>query len=79
MVEMRTPIPVGEAVSKVMEYEKFGNGELVSINESYGRYLSQELVATNNVPPFDKAPYDGFAIRSLIRKKLPLPIQSNLK
>ena len=68
MVEMRTPIPVGEAVSKVMEYERLGNGELVSINESYGRYLSQELVATNNVPPFDKAPYDGFAIRSVDTK-----------
>ena len=25
MVEMRTPIPVGEAVSKVMEYERLGN------------------------------------------------------
>ena len=34
MVEIRKPIPVGEAVSKVMEYETFGNGELVSINES---------------------------------------------
>ncbi len=77
MVEMRTPIPVGEAVSKVMEYEKFGNGELVSINESYGRYLSQELVATNNVPPFDKAPYDGFAIRSIDTKEASLtnPVQ----
>jgi len=42
MVEMRTPIPVGEAVSKVMEYEKFGNGELVSINESYGRTAHQK-------------------------------------
>ncbi len=77
MVEMRTPIPVGEAVSKVMEYETLGNGELVSINESYGRYLSQELVATNNVPPFDKAPYDGFAIRSIDTKEASLtnPVQ----
>ena len=78
MLEIRKPIPVGEAVSN-NEIRNFGSRELVSINESYGRYLSQELVATNNVPPFDKAPYDGFAIRSLIRKRLPLPIQFNLK
>ena len=62
---------MGEAVSKVMELSKNWNGELVSINESYGRYLSEELVATNNVPPFDKAPYDGFAIRSIDTKKPP--------
>jgi len=65
MLEKRIPIGVGEAVNRIMEYKQAGTVERVSINESYGRYLSEELVATNNVPPFDKAPYDGFAIRSI--------------
>lgn len=69
MLEKRTPIPVGEAVKRVMDYSKEGSIEYVSINESYGQYLSKELVATNNVPPFDKAPYDGFAIRSIDTKE----------
>ncbi|WP_338472141.1 molybdopterin molybdotransferase MoeA [Niallia sp. XMNu-256] len=72
MVEMRTPIPVGEAVKRVMTYNKPGSVEYVSIDESYGRYLSEDLVATNNVPPFDKAPYDGFAIRSVDTKEASL-------
>lgn len=72
MLEKRTPITIGEAVSKIMNYKQASTVEYVSINESYGRYLSKELVATNNVPPFDKAPYDGFAIRSIDTKEASL-------
>lgn len=59
------PIQVGEAVKKVMSYSMRGKQELVSINESYGRYLSEDLVATSDVPHFNRSPYDGFAIRSV--------------
>ena len=69
MVEKRIPISVGDAVRRVVAYEKQGINEYVSIDESYGRYLSQDLVATNHVPPFDKSPYDGFAIRSIDTKE----------
>jgi len=72
MLEKRNPIPIGEAVGRIMKYGVSGRTEYVSINESYGRYLSEELVATNNVPPFDKAPYDGFAIRSIDTKEASL-------
>ncbi|WP_071393881.1 molybdopterin molybdotransferase MoeA [Bacillus tuaregi] len=72
MLERRTPIEIGEAVRRVMEYKQAGTVEHVSINDSYGRYLSEELVATNHVPPFDKAPYDGFAIRSQDTKEASL-------
>lgn len=65
MIEKRTPIQVGEAVKKVMSYSMRGKQELVSINESYGRYLSEDLVATSDVPHFNRSPYDGFAIRSV--------------
>lgn len=65
MVEKRTPIQVGEAVKKVMSYFLPGKKELVSINESYSRYLSEDLVATSDVPHFNRSPYDGFAIRSV--------------
>ncbi|MGG7618512.1 molybdopterin molybdotransferase MoeA [Bacillus coreaensis] len=64
-MEKRTPIQVGEAVKKVMSYSMRGKQELVSINESYGRYLSEDLVATSDVPHFNRSPYDGFAIRSV--------------
>ncbi|MCM3602386.1 molybdopterin molybdotransferase MoeA [Robertmurraya korlensis] len=65
MVEKRTPIQIGEAVKKVMSYFLPGKQEFVSINESYGRFLSEDLVATSDVPHFNRSPYDGFAIRSV--------------
>ncbi len=72
MLEKRNPIPVGEAVSRIMKFGVTGSTEYVSINVSYGRYLSDELVATNHVPPFDKSPYDGFAVRSIDTKEASL-------
>jgi molybdopterin molybdotransferase len=64
MVEKRSPISVGEAVQRVMNYRIMGQTEYIPITQSFGRYLSEDLIATNNVPHFDRAAYDGFAIRS---------------
>ena len=55
-----------------MENQLIGSTEFVSIEESYGRYLSEDLIATSDVPHFDRAPYDGFAIRSIDTKEASL-------
>lgn len=65
MLERRKPIPIGEAVNNIMEYQLHGETEHVLIEESFGRFLSEDLIATSDVPHFDRAPYDGFAIRSI--------------
>ncbi|MCM3767542.1 gephyrin-like molybdotransferase Glp [Neobacillus niacini] len=65
MFERRQPIPIGDAVKKIMQYQLQGVTEHVSIDESYGRFLSEDLTATCDVPHFDRAPYDGFAVRSI--------------
>lgn len=72
MIEMRKPIQIAEAVQRVMQYANTGQTEYVSIQESYGRYLSEDIVATSDVPHFDRAPYDGFAIRSMDSKEASL-------
>ncbi|XJZ28165.1 gephyrin-like molybdotransferase Glp [Bacillota bacterium Lsc_1132] len=64
MFERRKPISIAEAVGKIMESKLTGMTEFVSIDESYGRFLSEDLTATSDVPHFDRAPYDGFAVRS---------------
>lgn len=64
MVEKRTPIPIGEAVKKVMEFARKGETELISIDDSHGRFLAEDIKATHDVPHFDRSPYDGFAIRA---------------
>ncbi|WP_066317254.1 gephyrin-like molybdotransferase Glp [Bacillus sp. FJAT-29814] len=65
MFERRQPIPIGDAVKKIMQYQLQGVTEHVLIDESYGRFLSEDLTATCDVPHFDRAPYDGFAVRSI--------------
>lgn len=69
MLEKRTPIPVGEAVKKIMAYQLEGSAEYISINESNGRFLAEDLKATHDVPHFDRSPYDGFAVRSADTKE----------
>ncbi|WP_251555548.1 gephyrin-like molybdotransferase Glp [Neobacillus muris] len=65
MFERRRPIPIGEAVKKIMDCQVKGKVEYISIEQSYGRFLAADIVATCDVPHFDRAPYDGFAVRSI--------------
>ena len=60
----RIPIQVAEAVERVMAYAKIGEVEEVSITESYGRILGEDVVSDHDVPHFDRSPYDGFAVRA---------------
>jgi molybdopterin molybdotransferase len=69
LLERRTPIPIGDAVKKIMEHQLSGITEFVSIDQSFGRFLSVDLTATSDVPHFDRAPYDGFAVRSIDTKE----------
>ena len=64
MLEKRIPIPVAEAVARVMKYAYQGEMEKVSLIESYGRTLGEDVIADHDVPHFDRSPYDGFAIRA---------------
>ncbi|WP_342719205.1 gephyrin-like molybdotransferase Glp [Bacillus paramycoides] len=64
MLDKRIPIPVAEAVARVMKYAYQGEIEKVSLIESYGRTLGENVIADHDVPHFDRSPYDGFAIRA---------------
>ncbi|HLS36305.1 MAG TPA: gephyrin-like molybdotransferase Glp [Bacillota bacterium] len=64
MVEVRDPIEVSEAVKRVMKHKQRGEVESVSFHDSDWRRLAEPVLATNDVPSFDKSPYDGFALRA---------------
>ncbi|WP_141604662.1 gephyrin-like molybdotransferase Glp [Terrilactibacillus laevilacticus] len=64
MVERRTPIPVSEAVQKVMAYAYNGPSETVCLEETHGRYLGEDVVADHDVPHFHRSRYDGYAIKA---------------
>ncbi|MGM9607841.1 MAG: gephyrin-like molybdotransferase Glp [Oscillospiraceae bacterium] len=38
--------------------------EEVALSECFGRVLAESVTAAENVPPFDRSPYDGYAFRS---------------
>lgn len=63
-MERRKPIKVNEAITHIMKYAVKGKTEDVSIEDSFGHFLGEDLIADHQVPPFDRSPYDGFAIRS---------------
>lgn len=63
-MQARKPIPVCEAVEKVMLHAQPGKIELVNFSDVGGRRLAEPLIATNQVPTFDKSPYDGFAFKA---------------
>lgn len=79
MIERRKPIWVKEAIDTVMNYKKRGGKEFISIDDCDGRFLAEPLIADHDVPPFDRSPYDGFAIRAIDTKsasrELPLTFQ----
>jgi molybdopterin molybdotransferase len=64
MVEIRRPIPVTEAVKLVMKYAQTLETEQIPLEKAYGRILAEPIIAKHDVPPFDRSPYDGFAVRA---------------
>ncbi len=61
--ELLTP---EEALSKVfsaVKVEPLGT-EIIRIEESYGRVLARDVYSRIDVPPFDRATMDGFAVRA---------------
>ncbi|MBB6444970.1 molybdopterin molybdotransferase MoeA [Bacillus benzoevorans] len=65
MLEKRTPLQINQAVEKVTAHLLAGRTEEVSIFESDGRYLGEDIIATNDVPLFTRSGYDGYALRSI--------------
>lgn len=65
MLEKRQPIPVSEAVHRVMDYAFQAKKEFVPLSQAYGRFIAEDIVADHDVPAFDRSPYDGYAIRSI--------------
>lgn len=48
----------------LLDMAEFVETEQVNLSESGGRILGENLIATENVPPFDRSPYDGYALRA---------------
>lgn len=63
-IEKRTPISVKEAIKRIMKQHVEVKNININLDESLGHILAEDIVATYDIPRFNKSPYDGFAIRS---------------
>lgn len=64
MLEKRTPIPVHDAILKCTNSVSPLTVTKQYYMDSLGYVLAEDIIATYDIPMFDKSPYDGFAIRS---------------
>ena len=53
-----------KAISRIMKQNVSIRTTKVDLDESLGHVLAEDIVATYDIPRFNKSPYDGFAIRS---------------
>ena len=64
MLEKRQPIAVETAVERVAACIKTLPIIEKPLEEADGDILAESVIADHDVPPFDRSPYDGYAIRA---------------
>jgi molybdopterin molybdotransferase len=57
-------IPVSEAISVILEKAAPLPPEGVALEDACGRVLAEDVAADTDLPPFDRAQMDGYAVRS---------------
>jgi molybdenum cofactor synthesis domain-containing protein len=64
-------IPVSEAVRIILEQTSALPVERVPLDAALGRVLAEDVIADTDLPPFDRAQMDGYAVRSEDLRELP--------
>ncbi len=64
-------IPISEAISIVLEHSPKLKVESVALSDGLGRVLAEDIVADTDLPPFDRAQMDGYAVRAADLAKTP--------
>src|SRR5947209_15289327 len=57
-------IPVSEAIEIVLRTAPKLKNESVPLSEALGRILAEDIIADTDLPPFDRAQMDGYAVRA---------------
>jgi len=57
-------IPVADAIKIVLAQTKSLPPESMPLTDAIGRILTQDIVADTDLPPFDRAQMDGYAVRA---------------
>jgi molybdopterin molybdotransferase len=58
-------LPFEEAIKVVVEHvTPIDSKEIIEIDEAGGRVLAEDIIASQNTPPFNRAAMDGYAVRA---------------
>ncbi len=57
-------IPIAEAIEIVLRHASDLGVESVQLSNSVGRILAEDIIADTDLPPFDRAQMDGYAVRA---------------
>jgi molybdopterin molybdotransferase len=57
-------IPVNDAIQIVLQHTPKLEFEAAALGEAMGRILAEDIVADSDLPPFDRAQMDGYAVRA---------------
>ncbi|API90716.1 molybdopterin molybdotransferase MoeA [Virgibacillus pantothenticus] len=64
MIEKRNPIPVSDAIQRVINHVQPLPIKKIELEKASGCILREPIIATHAVPPFNRSAYDGYAIRA---------------
>ena len=68
-------ISVAEAIQIVIEQTQVLTTERLSIQDSLGRVLAQDVIADTDLPPFNRSQMDGYAVRSEETQSVPVRLR----
>src|SRR5438445_9903853 len=57
-------IPIREAIRIVLQNSPVFDSEAVALADGAGRILAEDIAADSDLPPFDRAQMDGYAVRA---------------
>jgi molybdopterin molybdotransferase len=57
-------VPVAEAIQIVLEQTSPLTAESIPVSDATGRILAEDIIADTDLPPFDRAQMDGYAVRT---------------
>ena len=57
-------IPIHEAIKLVLRHTRTLESESVALSDSMDRVLAEDIIADCDLPPFDRAQMDGYAVRA---------------
>ena len=68
-------IPVSEAINIILDQTAILRVESAALSEAIGRVLAEDVIADSDLPPFDRAQMDGYAVRAADVEKTPAQLR----